>query len=128
MNTLTKNLLKQLHKIALFAAILSLPVLASAQRVKEGSLNLLKIENGYKDIKLGADIHCIPTEELTYMDDSKEYDADSCLSYIYHNDNALKVDSNMQYEQIGLRVFKGKIVNIYLFFSVKDAYKVLRNF
>lgn len=128
MTTSTQNVLIQCSRIAFFVAVLFLPSLAISQTVETGSIEYLKSSNGFKDIKLGANISDIPAQQLTYMDDNSGVDADSCVSYIYHNDDALKADSDMQYQQIGLRVYKGRIVNIYLFFNVKDSYKVLRNF
>jgi hypothetical protein len=63
------------------------------------------------------------------MDGDNVPDADSCVSYVfYQNKEVLKVDSDMELQQVGLRVFKNKIVNIYLFFNIKDSYKILRDF
>jgi hypothetical protein len=38
------------------------------------------------------------------------------------------MDTDMQLDLVGLRAYKNKVVNIYLFFDVKDAYKILADF
>src|ERR1700743_3818971 len=123
-----KSLLGTYIRKALFMAIFMVPAIAFAQTTKVGSIEYLKACNGFKDIKLGADISEIPQQELTFMDGDNTLDADSCLSYVFYpNAKIMKADSDLKLQQVGLRVYKHKIVNIYLFFNTSDSYKILRN-
>lgn len=100
---------------------------ASAQIIKSGSLNYLVSANGYKDIILGQDASRL-TNEAGYMDNDSRPDADSCYTYALKSDNLLSIDSNLKLDMVGVRTYKNKVVNIYLFFAETDAYKVLSNF
>lgn len=124
----SNHLYQQYKKAVLFFIILCLPVLAFSQNEKKGSIEFLKSCNGFHGIKLGSYLSAIPACKLTYMDGISQFDADSCLSYIYQDDKVLKVDSDFKLAQIGIRAYKNQIVNIYLFFDINDAYKILRDF
>jgi hypothetical protein len=105
-----------------------LPVFVFSQSKKAGSIEYLKYNNGFDNIILGSDINQIPGYKLTYLDNDKKLDADSCLKYAYKDTSLLKLGNDLYLDLIGLRTYKNKIVNIYLFFKKKDGYKVLRNF
>ncbi|MDF2432094.1 MAG: hypothetical protein JWP44_1725 [Mucilaginibacter sp.] len=94
--------------------------------MKQGSLGYLKQSNGFKDIVLGSNINIIPSYKLGYMDGDYHVDADSCLKLNY-KDTDLKFGDNLFLDLVGIRTFKNKVVNIYLFFKKADGYKVLQS-
>jgi hypothetical protein len=112
----------------LLVLLLLLPALTFSQSKDPGSLEYLKLCNGINGIKLGSDIDLIPHNKLAYLDGNGQFDADSCITYSYDNNDLLKVDTDLNLEKIALRTYKNKIVNIYIFFKITDSYKVLRNF
>lgn len=105
-----------------------LPVLAFSQSKKTGSIEYLKYSNGFNNIVLGNDIKQIPDYKLTYLDNDKKFDSDSCLKFAYRDTSLLKLSNDLYLDLVGLRTYKNKVVNIYLFFKKKDGYKVLRAF
>jgi len=107
--------------------ILCLPVSSFCQ-VKHGSVEYLKNCNGIQGITLGADISTIPGDKLTFLDDDSKFDADSCLNYAYKDSTVLKMENGLLLDVIGIRAYKNKIVNIYLFFKKSDSYKILYDF
>lgn len=109
------------------AALLLLPLRSLSQVINCGSIKYLYSTNGFKNIVLGADMNLLQGK-LTYLDDDTRPDADSCMRYEYSNEDLLSIDSTLKLDMIGIRTYKNKIVNIYLFFNQKDAYKVLSNF
>ena len=74
-------------------AILFVPLFGFS-KTKTGTIEFLKECNGFKDIKLGEDISEIQPYKLAFMDGSSELDADSCVSYVYQDEEFLKVDSD----------------------------------
>jgi hypothetical protein len=115
-------------KLSLFIALLSSPLFVSAQLKRPGSIEYLKACNGFNGIKLGSDISELSGADLSFLDNNSQMDTDSCLSYQYTNAGVLKMGEALYMESIGLRVYKNKIVNIYLFFKRSEGYKVLRGF
>lgn len=115
-------------KLSLFTALLVISLCVSAQSKKPGSIEYLKACNGFNGIKLGSDIGELPAGDLTFLDNNSQMDTDSCLSYQYNNTDILKMGEALSLESVGLRVYKNKIVNIYLFFKRTDGYKALRSF
>ena len=105
-----------------------LPVLAFSQSKKPGSIEYLKFSNGFNNIVLGDNIKQIPDYKLTYLDNDKKFDSDSCLKFAYRDTSLLKLSNDLYLDLVGLRTYKNKVVNIYLFFRKKDGYKVLRAF
>ncbi len=103
------------------------PLSGFSQEKKEGSLNYLQQCNGFNDLRLGADIKQIPKADLKFMDGDNTMDADSCLKYEYKGAN-LNLDDNLDLDMVGIRTYKNKIVNIYVFFKKEDGDKVLENF
>ena len=78
---------------------------------------------------LGADINNIKYEKLSYSDSNgNRFDADSCLKFAITDTTLLKIDDDLSLDMVGVRTYKDKIVNIYLFFSKADEYKILSNF
>jgi hypothetical protein len=70
----------------------------------------------------------ISADKLTYLDNDSKPDADSCIRYQYKDSSLLALGDSLSLNAIGLRAYKNKIVNIYLFFRMPDAYKILNNF
>jgi hypothetical protein len=122
--------LKASIKKLLIAIVCLLPSLVFSQAKTPGSVEYLKYCNGINGLTLGEDISQIPACKLSFLDNDDKPDADSCISYQYKDSNNIlsaKEDS-LSLNAIGLRTYKNKIVNIYLFFKMADAYKILRNF
>lgn len=115
-------------KLAFFAILCCKPLPACSQSRKPGSIEYLKFCNGIKNITLGADITTLPVHRLAYLDGDNKPDADSCLKYVYEDDNMLAIGDSLKLDLIGIRTYKGKIVNIYLFFKRVIAYKILDDF
>ena len=118
----------RLAGIALLAIIGLIPSLAFSQSTTSGSVEHLKVNNGFGNLLLGHSITELPAQNLTYLDGDSRIDPDSCLKYQYHDDNLLALGDSLSLDAIGLRTYQNKIVNVYLFFKMKDAYKVLGNF
>jgi hypothetical protein len=114
----------------LFVFFMLLPVLAFSQEkeVKPGSLSYLKFINGYNGIVLGSDAKQLPKSKLGFLDGDSTLDADSCLKLAYSDTTVLKVGNDLYLDMIGLRTYKNRIVNIYVFFKRSDGYKVFRDF
>ena len=107
--------------------ILCLPINSFCQ-LKQGSVEYLKYCNGINGLTLGADISTIPGNKLAFLDGDSKFDADSCLNYAYKDSTTLKMENGLVLDMIGIRAYKNKIVNIYLFFKKTDAYKLLYDF
>ena len=107
--------------------VLALPIIAHPQAKRHPSLKNLKIDNGFNGIALGTDISEL-TGKLAYLDGNSRVDADSCLRYVYNDQEFLKIDTDLKLDGIGLRAYKDKIVDIYLFFRMNDSYKLLSKF
>lgn len=105
---------------------LCLPFSAFCQ-VKPGSIEYLKYINGIGELHLGADISTIPGNKLAYLDGNSQLDADSCLTFAYRDTLLVKLN-NVLLDQIGIRTYKNKIVNIYLFFPQSESGKLLYKF
>jgi hypothetical protein len=103
------------------------PLSSFGQTIQTGSIHYLQVANGFKGITLGSDVGTMPAN-LSYLDGDSKVDADSCIKYAYGDQTILKMDTSLKLDLVGLRTYKNKVVNIYLFFDVKDAYKVLANF
>lgn len=114
--------------LLLAVLLLALPLKGISQITKCGSLQYLTATKGFKHIVLGEDINSLLLSSLTYLDNNQRPDADSCFSYACTDTAVLNIDSNLKLDMVGIRTYKSKVVNIYLFFSEKDAYKVLDNF
>ncbi|GAB3907001.1 hypothetical protein [Mucilaginibacter boryungensis] len=107
--------------------ILFISTLAFAQKNKIGSAGYLQTAIGFKDIKLGEDINKL-NYARSYLDDDSRFDADSCLKLAVSDSSALKFTNDLNLSMIGVRTYKNKIVNIYLFFPKKDGSKMLSTF
>jgi|EndMetStandDraft_4_1072995.scaffolds.fasta_scaffold00226_12 hypothetical protein len=116
------------YTIVIVVMVLIVSHVCMCQTIKPGSLRYLTDENGFNQIMLGADLSSVPFDKLSYLDDNNEFDQDSCMLYQYHDSNALKITPDLMIQSIGLRTYKNKIVNIYLFFYRTDGYKVLNAF
>lgn len=127
MKTISKHQFSNYKRATLIIAMLFVPLLGFS-KTKTGSIAFLKACNGFKDIKLGEDISEIQPYKLAFMDGNSKLDADSCVSYVFKDDSVLKVDSDFNLQQVAIRTFKNKIVNIYLIFKMTDSYKALRDF
>jgi hypothetical protein len=121
------SLVFHIAKKLVFILVLVLPVMAFPQSKKHPSLKNLKTDNGFNGITLGADVSEL-TGKLAYLDGNSRVDADSCLRYVYNDQELLKIDTDLRLDGIGLRAYKDKIVDIYLFFRMNDSYKLLSKF
>lgn len=115
-------------KTLLIAIACLLPSLVFSQSKTPGSVEYLKFCNGIGGLTLGEDISQIPARKLTYLDNDAKPDADSCTRYQYKDSSSLIQGDSLLLDAIGFRVYKNKIVNIYLFFKMTDAYKILDYF
>ncbi|XHR97736.1 hypothetical protein ACFJIV_14375 [Mucilaginibacter sp. UC70_90] len=115
-------------KTLLIAIACLLPPLVFSQSKTPGSVEYLKFRNGIKGLTLGEDISLIPAHKLSYLDNDAKPDADSCIRYQYKDSSLLAQGDSLLLDAIGFRTYKNKIVNIYLFFKMTDAYKILGDF
>ncbi len=113
---------------AMFIGLIFSPFFSYSQSKKPGSIEYLKFVNGFNGITLGADLRHLPGYKLIYLDGNNKLDADSCLLFEYADADLLKLDTDLNIQLIGLRTYKDKVVNIYLFFKLSDGYKMLHNF
>lgn len=104
------------------------PLLVFSQSKTPGSVEYLKFCNGINGLTLGEDISQIPSYKLTFLDNDDKPDADSCIHYQYKDSSSLALGDSLSLDAIGFRTYKNKIVNIYLFFKMGDAYKILSDF
>ena len=120
--------LHSLHKSKRAALILLIatPFFAFSQSKKPGSIEYLKYSNGFGNIFLGSDLSQLTEYKLAFLDNDNKFDADSCLKFEYRDANLLKLAGDLKLDLIGIRTYKNKIVNIYLFFKLSDGYKILR--
>ncbi|WP_413667909.1 hypothetical protein ACEN9X_26035 [Mucilaginibacter sp. Mucisp86] len=116
-----------IKKLLIVVACL-LPVLVFSQSKTPGSVEYLKFCNGINGLTLGEDIAQIPSYKLSYLDNDAQPDADSCVRYQYKDSSLLVLGDSLLLNAIGFRAYKNKIVSIYLFFRMSDAYKVLSDF
>ena len=128
MKTLLLPLTNNKRLLLLFVILLYVPNFLSAQKKKTGTLEFLKSANGINGINLGADIGSLTYSNLSYLDGDDRLDPDSCLKFAISDSSALKIDNNLTLDMIGIRTYKNKIVNIYLFFRKADAYLIFNNF
>lgn len=114
----------------LFIFCLLFPVLAFSQEkvIKRGSLEYLKFVNGYNGIVLGSNVKQLTNNKLSFLDGDDKFDADSCLKLAYNDTTILRVSKDLHLDMIGLRTYKNRIVNIYIFFKRSDGYMVFRDF
>jgi len=111
-----------------FFMLLPLSVFSQERVIKPGSLAYLKFVNGYNGIVLGSDVKQLTKNKLEFLDGDDKFDADSCLKFAYSDTTVLKVGNDLYLDMIGLRTYKNRIVNIYVFFKRSDGYKVFRDF
>jgi hypothetical protein len=112
----------------ILSILLPAVVFSQLKSKKPGSIEYLKFSNGFNGIVLGNSIDQVPNYELSYLDGDNKFDTDSCLKFAYKDTSLLKLSGDVYLDLIGLRTYKNKVVNIYLFFKRADGYKVLRNF
>jgi hypothetical protein len=116
-------------KIVLFIIVGCQWFMANAQVLKTGSIAYLTLNNGPGNtVVLGSDIKDLQAANLSYLDGDSRVDADSCLKYAYNDPNVLDLGDSLNLDLVGIRAYRDKIVNIYLFFKMTDAYKVLQKF
>lgn len=104
------------------------PSITFAQGAGQGSIDYLKYCNGINNIILGSDVQNLGVSKLSYLDGDSRIDADSCFKYEYKDERLLAMGDSLNLDLIGIRTYKDKVINIYLFFKMNDAYKVLNNF
>jgi len=104
------------------------PVKAFTQDVESGTLNYLNYTGGFANLTLGAETKKLSPEQMAFMDGDNKIDADSCMKFEYRDTSILSLYDDLKLNAIGLRTYKGKIVNIYLFFKKDDGFKMLKDF
>jgi hypothetical protein len=109
-------------KIIIMIALL--PCIALCQDAT-GTIKNLELKNGYKSLKLGSDIKGLSPEKLGYLNKENPMKADSTILYEYRDDDLKKVSSDLTLSTIALKVYKGKIAQIILFFNKPDGGKFL---
>ena len=105
-----------------------IPSLGFSQLAGQGSLEYLQLCKGFKDITLGADANLIPAYKLAFLDGDAIPDADGCFKFEYKDKDILEFGDGLFLDLVGIRTYKNKIVNIYLFFKREDGYKILHDF
>jgi hypothetical protein len=125
-NSIRTSFIKSL--LFLLSAALFLPNSLYAQKNKTGTIDYLKLTKGFKDIKLGADIRTLNIPKLSYLDDNSGFDADSCITFAIADSNFLNLRNVCDLDMIGIRTYKNKVVNIYLFFKREDGDSILKEF
>jgi hypothetical protein len=94
--------------------------------IESGSSAYLLASNGFKQLKLGEDIKNLEMDKLGYMDGVDSLDKDSCYKLVYQDDEIRNMGNGLTLNLVGLRVYKNKIVNIYLFFPRDAGFNVLQ--
>jgi len=113
-------------KILIF--FLVIPIFSYSQNTNLGSLNYLNESNGFENIYLDEDISLIPQGKLAYMDNDSIPDIDGCIKYEYGDLDQINNKSNLNLDLVGIRVYKHKIINIYLFFKKELGFDVFQSF
>jgi len=108
--------------------LLVVPNFSLAQYINLGSIKNLSAANGFGNIFLGENIGLIPKSKLAFMDNDSIPDIDGCVKYEYRDLDRVKDDSNLDLDLVGIRVYKKKIINIYLFFKREDGYQMFNSF
>jgi hypothetical protein len=114
--------------LTLTLTLVFVPLCSICQVIRPGTIEYLKYNNGFNGIKLGADLGSISSNKLAFLDGNSSFDADSCLSFEYKDTTILKIGELASIDLVGIRTYKNKIINIYLFFSRAISYKVLYDF
>ena len=114
--------------LPLMLLLLGAPKLLPAQGKQVGTLDFLTAANGINGINLGADITSLGYSNLSFLDGDASFDPDSCQRFAISDSIALKINNKLTLDLIGIRTYKNKIVNIYLFFRQADAYLILNDF
>jgi hypothetical protein len=123
-----KMLFYAFKTLFIFFLLLPLAVFPQGKVIKPGSLAYLKLVNGYNGIVLGSEVTQLTKSKLEFLDGDSKLDADSCLKLAFNDTTVLKVGKDLYLDMIGLRTYKNRIVNIYVFFKKSDGYKVFRDF
>ena len=107
--------------------MLCLPFFSISQGAnpKKGSLKYLNFDNGFNGITLGDSITKIPGNKLKYMDGNSRIDNDGCLKYEFTDVAMQKMLDSLNINGIGLRTYRDKIVNIYVFFKRTEGSSIL---
>ena len=122
------NSIKYVSKTAILVLIIILPCMVSSQPADTSLIDYLKQTNGFKEVILGSDISLLHWYNLTYLDGDNNFDADSCLNYVYTADHITELGNGLRLDLVAIRAYKNKIVNIYLFFKTDDGHEVLKDF
>jgi len=108
--------------------LLVIPSFSYSQDIKLGALSNLSAANGFDNIFLGENINLIPKSKLAYLDNDSIPDIDGCKKYEYRDLDRINNDSSLALNLVGIRVYKNKIINIYLFFKKEDGYHIFQSF
>jgi hypothetical protein len=127
MNTFYKIYTGLCKSIIIASITFGLPTTGFGQSFTPGCLAALGKDNGFKEIKLGADVSKLPGYKLYYLDNDENLDADSCFKFEYRDQNILDLNG-LLLDLVGIRTYHKKVTNIYLFFKRDDGYKILKKF
>jgi hypothetical protein len=127
MNTFYKTYPGLCRSLIIASITFGLPITGFGQPFTPGSLDALGKDNGFKEIKLGADVSKLPGYKLYYLDNDENLDADSCFKFEYRDQDILKLNG-LLLDLVGIRTYHKQVTNIYLFFKREDGYKILKSF
>lgn len=127
MNRKVVEIISHEYLRALAIVLFFVPVLAFSQPAK-GTVDYLSYSNGFRGIQLGQEMKDIKGYRMNFLDNISKVDADSCLKYECIPTDSVKTADSLETDLIGIRVFRNKVVNIYVFFKRKDGFNVLSNF
>jgi len=91
-------------------------------------LEYLCFSNGFKQIELGSSVQQLGMNKLAYLDDVDSLDSDGCYKFCYKDNDMLDLGNGVFLDGIGLRTYKDRIVNIYLFFPRDAGHSILKYF
>jgi hypothetical protein len=117
-----------LKKIILFLFAILVPCIIFCQPKQNELLEHLRSGNGFKQIELGADIRQLERDKLSYLDDVDSVDSEGCNKFCYRDSSMLYLGNGLFLKQVGLRTYKDRIVNIYLFFPRGAGHDMLKYF
>ena len=112
--------------LSVFAIVF--PCFIFCQSQQKGSLEYLRLSNGFKQIELGSDVGRLERNKLFNMDDADTTDSDNCHKFCYRDNDILYLGKGLFLNQVGLRTYRNRIVNIYLFFPRSAGYAILKYF
>jgi len=122
------NYKKKYFYIGIVTMLLAFPTFSHSRESDSVLLKNLSQVNGFGNIRLGENVSLISKSKLAFMDNDSIPDIDGCVKYEYRDLERIKNDSNLDLDLVGIRVYKNKIINIYLFFKKENGFQVFQAF